>query len=125
MSENNKKPVNYLKVGSDPDYIKLLWDKTDKVFEINEKTAKQTGKSEKQSPLDLRKEIEPWLTALFQSERLNLLIGSGLTIAQESLINDGGNHTDFMKGMKFDIFSNQIKKASEEIVCQPPKSGQN
>jgi hypothetical protein len=30
---------------------------------------------------DLRKEIEPWLTALFQSEHLSLLSGTGLTTA--------------------------------------------
>lgn len=32
-------------------------------------------------PSDLRKEIEPWLTALFQSEHLSLLSGAGLTTA--------------------------------------------
>lgn len=38
---------------------------------------------EKQSyrPSDLRKNIEPWLTALFQSEHLSLLAGAGLTTA--------------------------------------------
>uniref|UniRef100_E6PY15 Uncharacterized protein n=1 Tax=mine drainage metagenome TaxID=410659 RepID=E6PY15_9ZZZZ len=30
---------------------------------------------------DLRREIEPWLTALFQSEHLSLLVGAGLTTA--------------------------------------------
>jgi len=34
-----------------------------------------------QSLAELRKEIEPWLTALFQSENLSLLVGSGLTSA--------------------------------------------
>lgn len=32
-------------------------------------------------PEQLSKEIEPWLTALFQSEHLSLLVGSGLTTA--------------------------------------------
>jgi SIR2-like domain len=32
-------------------------------------------------PAALRKEIEPWLSAVFQSEHLSLLIGSGLPIA--------------------------------------------
>lgn len=34
---------------------------------------------------DLRRGIEPWLTSLFQSEHLSLLVGSGLTIAVENL----------------------------------------
>ena len=32
-------------------------------------------------PMKLRPRIEPWLTALFQSEHLALLVGSGLTHA--------------------------------------------
>lgn len=32
-------------------------------------------------PEKLRTRIEPWLTALFQSEHLSLLVGSGLTYA--------------------------------------------
>jgi SIR2-like domain len=32
-------------------------------------------------PHELRKEVEPWLTALFQSEHFSLLVGSGLTNA--------------------------------------------
>ncbi|MCM8833671.1 MAG: hypothetical protein NC816_07140, partial [Candidatus Omnitrophica bacterium] len=31
--------------------------------------------------LKIRKKVEPWLTALFQSEHLSLLIGTGLSIA--------------------------------------------
>ena len=31
------------------------------------------------TPTDLRKQIEPWLTALFQSDHLSLLVGSGIT----------------------------------------------
>lgn len=37
---------------------------------------------------DLRSRIEPWLTALFQSEHLSLLAGSGLTHAVHSLAAD-------------------------------------
>jgi len=31
--------------------------------------------------LKIRKKVEPWLTALFQSEHLSLLVGTGLSIA--------------------------------------------
>ena len=36
-------------------------------------------------PKELRHQIEPWLTALFQSEHLSLLVGSGLTHAVHRL----------------------------------------
>ena len=116
MDEDNQKIKNYLKVGSDSNYTELLWNEEEKKFEIDKTIAKQIGKSTKRSPLDLQKEIEPWLTALFQSERLNLLIGSGLTIAQESLTN--GKHTRFMEALDFNVFSNQIKKSAEKFAKQ-------
>ena len=34
-----------------------------------------------QIPAKHREHIEPWLSALFQAEHLNLLVGSGLTTA--------------------------------------------
>ena len=40
------------------------------------------------SPEKLRHRIEPWLTALVQSEHLSLLIGSGLTHAVHNLATD-------------------------------------
>ena len=123
MSEDNKKIENYLKVSSDPDYIKLIWNDVNNKFKIDKEITKQAGKSAEQSPLDLRKEIEPWLTALFQSERLNLLIGSGLTISQENLAN--GKNTKFMESVKFDVFSKQIELASKKIAEQNERESSN
>jgi len=40
-----------------------------------------TSDDEKINAKELKKEIEPWLSAIFQSEHLSLLIGSGLTSA--------------------------------------------
>ena len=110
MNKDNSQIANYLKVGSDPDYRKLTWNKTENKF--------KTDRSENREfiPSELRKEIEPWLTALFQSERLNLLIGSGLTIAQENLVD--GQATNFMESVKFDIFSKQIERASAKMAEQ-------
>ena len=49
--------------------VACSWAKTDEVF----------------GPEILRRRIEPWLTALVQSEHLSLLVGSGLTHAVHSL----------------------------------------
>lgn len=43
MNKNNLRSKNYLKIGGDPEYI-LLWNHENSKFEIDEKTAKQTGK---------------------------------------------------------------------------------
>ena len=97
------KKENYLKVGSDSEYRKLIWNEEDQEFKTSQKEEKELTISK------LRKEIEPWLTALFQSERLNLLVGSGLTTSQEVLAT-GKSPTKFMECINFDVFSSQIKK---------------
>lgn len=58
----------------------------------------------------IRKKVEPWLTALFQSEHLSLLVGTGLSIAL-------GGKTDLMTSLladnKDEIFQ-KVKKYAEE-----------
>ncbi|MEQ5211615.1 SIR2 family protein [Morganella morganii] len=72
--------AQYIKLGDDQSPIKL--ESID-----NNCTFKATGSStwakteEEITPDFLRSRIEPWLTALFQSEHLNLLIGAGLSSA--------------------------------------------
>ena len=116
----NKETTNYLKVSSDPDCAELLWD--GKKFKIGN-SSKDSNKTESFSVSDLQKKIEPWLTALFQSERLNLLVGSGLTIAQERLATS--KNTDFMKAVEFDIFSKQIEKSSKKLAKQNGREASN
>lgn len=57
-------------------------------------------------PEKLRPRIEPWLTALVQSEHLSLLVGSGLTHAVHGIATD-----DLLPGMgtaTFDVLSEEI-----------------
>ena len=60
----------------------------------------------------LRKEIEPWLTALFQSEHLSLLIGSGLSSAACQIA--GKQENGSMSKIEFSAFEKQIEDASEK-----------
>lgn len=50
------------------------WDKPHILYIANEMDYPETP-----DPKTLRSKIEPWLTAVFQSEHLSLLVGSGLT----------------------------------------------
>ena len=59
----------------------------------------------------LRKRIEPWLTSLFQSEHLSLLCGSGITNAISILA--GANSGTTMDNTEFNIYKEEIKKATE------------
>lgn len=60
---------------------------------------------------DLRKRVEPWLTALFQSEHLSLLVGTGLTSA--ACYATGGKPRA-MEEKPFGNYGAKIDKMAEE-----------
>jgi len=66
---------------------------------------------------NLRKTVEPWLTALFQSDHFSLLVGSGLSSAVHQL--STGNPGAGMDKMSFSVFSEQmdifVKESAEKI----------
>jgi hypothetical protein len=61
---------------------------------------------------ELRSIVEPWLTALFQSEHLSLLTGAGISSAVHHLAT--GNSGAGMGNMEVTEFKDQIDKKSKE-----------
>jgi hypothetical protein len=61
---------------------------------------------------DLRDQIEPWLTALFQSEHLSLLTGAGISTAVHFLAT--GKAGAGMTGMDISVFEEQIAKCATD-----------
>lgn len=59
----------------------------------------------------LRERIEPWLTALFQSEHLSLLCGSGLTNSISKLAGNNGGAT--MDPVEFNVYKQELRKAAK------------
>jgi len=59
---------------------------------------------------EYRSKTEPWLTAIFQSEHLALLAGTGLTTAVTSIANVDAPG---MERIEFNEFSEQIKKSAD------------
>lgn len=62
----------------------------------------------------LRPRIEPWLTALVQSEHLSLLVGSGLTHAIHRIATDKASPG--METVKFDAFNDEISTEAERVA---------
>ncbi len=62
-------------------------------------------------PKEYRSKIEPWLTALFQSEHLSVLAGSGLPSAVH-LLATGKTGAD-MGGFELTVFKDQVERMSE------------
>lgn len=63
---------------------------------------------------ELRSRVEPWLTALFQSEHLSLLAGSGLTHAVHYLA--AGEAAAGMGEVTLSSYKNEIKKSAEDTA---------
>ena len=116
--EDSKANKNFLKLSSDTNYKEMTWNEDEKKFTSNKKPEDCSNEKDSFSPIDLRKKVEPWLTALFQSERLNLLVGSGLTLSQENLAT--GQVTDFMECMNFSKINKAVIKIAEQNGRKKP-----
>ena len=71
------------------------------------------GKSGGFSKQELHDRIEPWLTALFQSEHLSLLLGSGLSVAMDVIAGATGQSMDVSP---FVSFSDEIEKMAGSLA---------
>ena len=74
-----------------------------------------TDKKNDIKPSDLRGGIEPWLTALFQSEHLSLLMGTGLSIAVQFLAKK--NSKNAMSEPKLDTCYGENIESQAQIIA--------
>jgi len=72
---------------------------------------------------DIRGRIEPWLTALFQSEHLSLLLGSGITHAIHYLA--AGSPATDLAGGGFKHHSSEINKKARESAQRVGRAAPN
>lgn len=77
MTENEQ----LLKIREDTELIVLTPCENSDHFELANASCSWAKKGDEVDSATLRSQIEPWLTALCQSEHLSLLVGSGLTRA--------------------------------------------
>ena len=88
---------------------------TESLFELSANETYSWAKSgEPFGPQTLRSRIEPWLTALVQSEHLSLLIGSGLTHAVHGIAK--GKELPGMQSIQFGIFGDEISAEAERVA---------
>lgn len=107
--EEYEKSPNLVKVREDREVVRLS-AYADEMFKLLSDSAWKK-KDEEVTIVDLRKRVEPWLTALFQSEHLSLLIGTGLTSA--ACYATGGKPRA-MEKQPFDNYGEKIEEAAEE-----------
>jgi hypothetical protein len=75
------------------------------------------------SASDLRKDIEPWLTSLFQSEHLSLLTGTGLTTAIHSRVT--GKAPDGFSNRTYAAFDKQIQAEAKRSAKETGRGEPN
>lgn len=111
MAVHNQEELSnqILKCRDDKERI-IFRKQSDGTFILTEGSCSWLKKDEQADVPKLRKRIEPWLTALFQSEHFSLLIGSGLTHAVHHLATN--NNLPGMSTAKFSVFEEQINNAA-------------
>lgn len=118
--------INIVKTRDDPNpvFFAHAGESTDdyQKFKLYEETHCSWVKNgEEFDQNDLRRRIEPWLTALCQSEHLSLLLGSGLTHAVHYIATNkpltGMNAVDF--GNYQETITTESKKSAENAGRDP------
>ena len=113
MAETGKPSENIVKVRDDHEPISFCWDTEKNIF-IPKNKQESGGEPtlSDMSKTDMRAKVEPWLTSLFQSEHLSLLVGSGLTSAvQREACGKVDNGMNVEAG--FSVFADEIKQATQ------------
>ncbi|MCF7859337.1 MAG: SIR2 family protein [Candidatus Cloacimonetes bacterium] len=83
------------------------WGKDHILFIANEIPEGSESPDEK----ELRSKIEPWLTAIFQSEHLSLLVGTGLT---SGICYEAEVEPQAMQRIDFEVKNDEIHKIADE-----------
>lgn len=102
---------NILKVRDDQRPIHFVGTDVPQKFKLSEGHEASWVSASDFGHKELRSRIEPWLTSLFQSEHLSLLLGSGLTHAVHSLAS--GKPAMGMGHVSLSNYQGEIIKAAE------------
>lgn len=109
-----------MKVREDKDPVEFEKDESKKgTFKVKEDTSPYINEDGTFSELELRSRVEPWLSSLFQSEHLSLLIGSGLSTAIQieatgKPANNGMSDLDFSESSYKEKIKSFAAKSAEK-----------
>ena len=123
-NQRNEPEINTLKSRDDPKPIRFETIDINKFKLCSDSLQCSWLKSEEEfGPDKLRPRIEPWLTALFQSEHHSLLIGSGLTHSVHWMAK--GSILPGMEKVNLSIFDELISEAAIETAKRAGRNKAN
>lgn len=111
MENREYVPNNIIKVRDDREPIRFDWNSEKAMFIADGRPPLEWCSDSAFTKNDLRSRVEPWLTSLFQSEHLSLLVGSGLTTAIQYAA-CGQSNNGMTEENSFSVFSDEIEKAA-------------
>lgn len=121
MTETN---YNVVKVRDDKTHIKYSLNSKTRKFDLVDQENLDWCNGKSFSKSELRTHIEPWLTSLFQSEHLSLLIGSGLTTAVQYAA-CGSSNNGMGANKSFSVFSDSIAQAANNSAIRTGREKAN
>jgi hypothetical protein len=116
MNEAKGESLNWLRVRDDHQLVRFEVVEAG-TFKLCEGVDAQWVSAQKFGLNELRSRIEPWLTSLFQSEHLSLLVGSGLTHAVHGIA--AGKPA---AGMSGNVTEGQFKEKLNAAACASAKA---
>lgn len=119
------KNYNIVKVRDDKTPIKYVFDTENNHFNFVDQVELDWCDNETFTKNELRAHIEPWLTSLFQSEHLSLLVGSGLTNAIQCAACGNSNNGMGASSSLFSDFGDCITKAANESAIRTGRQDAN
>lgn len=120
----DEKKYNIVKVRDDKTPIKYLLNSETHEFELVDQENLDWCNGKSFSKSELRAHIEPWLTSLFQSEHLSLLVGSGLTTAVQYAA-CGSSNNGMGVDKSFSVFSDNIAQAASNSAIRTGREKAN
>lgn len=120
----DEKKYNIVKVRDDKTPIKYLLNSETHEFELVDQENLDWCNGKSFSKSELRTHIEPWLTSLFQSEHLSLLVGSGLTTAVQYAA-CGSSNNGMGVDKSFSVFSDNIAQAASNSAIRTGREKAN
>jgi hypothetical protein len=125
VTQSKVMPIDRHVIKSQDDQQPVLFDAVeDNTFRLCEGAQCSWVGNDPQFERDiLRPRVEPWLTALFQSEHLSLLVGSGLMHSLH-LLATGKEHSGMAKA-NFGCFESRIEEAAAASATRAKRRGVN
>ena len=120
----DEKKYNIVKVRDDKTPIKYLPSSDTHDFELVDQEKLDWCNGKYFSKSELRTHIEPWLTSLFQSEHLSLLVGSGLTTSVQYAA-CGSSNNGMGVDKSFSVFSDSITQAANNSAIRTGREKAN